>query len=86
LASGPAITPKSTIAATTAIENLIQSSETRNPAGDAAIAAVHAILVKDDPYETRYDGKIRDIQTWIKGSDYSPIMPALPGTSSGADD
>lgn len=63
---------KSTIAAAAAIENLIQSSETQNPADATAIAAAHTILMKDDPYETRYAGKIRDIQNWIKGSDYSP--------------
>ena len=63
---------KSTIAAADAIENLIQAAETQNPADIGALTTAHAILMKDDPYETRYAGKIRDVQNWIRGSDYSP--------------
>ncbi len=63
---------KSTIAAADAIENLIQAAENQNPADTGALTTAHSILMKDDPYETRYAGKIRDVQNWIRGSDYSP--------------
>ncbi|MGL3804568.1 hypothetical protein ACSYDW_00560 [Paeniglutamicibacter sp. R2-26] len=45
---------KSTISAADAIENLIRAAETQNPADIGALTTAHAILMKDDPYETRY--------------------------------
>jgi Fic family protein len=38
----------------------------------AAITSAHEALMRDDPYETRFAGRFRDMQNWIGGSDYSP--------------
>jgi Fic family protein len=37
-----------------------------------AILAAHHALMKDDQVDAAYAGKIRDVQNWIGGSDYSP--------------
>lgn len=37
-----------------------------------AILAAHHKLMEDDPAEHAYAGRLRDVQNWIGGSDYSP--------------
>jgi Fic family protein len=37
-----------------------------------AILGAHRTLMADDPSESAYAGKVRDMQNWIGGSDYSP--------------
>ena len=43
--------------------------------------------MQDDPGEVRYAGRIRDMQNWIGGSDYSPrdalYVPPPPETVEG---
>lgn len=43
----------------------------------------HRSLMKDDPFESRYAGRLRDMQNWVGGSDYSPRgalhIPPAPG-------
>lgn len=63
---------KSTVAAADAIEDLILAAENRNPADEEALTAAHRILMKNDPFETKYAGRFRDVQNWIGGSDYTP--------------
>jgi len=36
------------------------------------LLGAHRALMEDDPSERRYAGKVRDVQNWIGGSDYSP--------------
>lgn len=62
----------SMVAATAALDAMIRDV---GPAGHIrldAITAAHAILMRDDPAEARYAGRVRDVQNWIGGSDHSP--------------
>lgn len=59
-------------AATSALETLIHSVDGARPLELAAITRAHAVLMRDDPSERHYAGKVRDVQNWIGGSDYSP--------------
>ena len=36
------------------------------------LLAAHRALMQDDPYEAEYAGRLRDMQNWVGGSDYSP--------------
>lgn len=58
-------------AATVALEELIDSVGGGDLTTEAVLRSHHA-LMRDDPGETAYAGKIRDMQNWIGGSDYSP--------------
>ena len=71
-------------AATVALEELIDSVA---GAGDLTVDALlrsHRALMRDDPNESAYAGRTRDMQNWIGGSDYSPrnalYVPPPPET------
>jgi Fic family protein len=72
------------VAATVALEELIDSVA---GGGDLTVAAVlrsHHALMQDDPGEAAYAGRFRGMQNWIGGSDYSPrnalYVPPPPDT------
>ncbi|WP_305705251.1 Fic family protein [Nocardioides sp.] len=73
-------------AATVALEELINSVSTGDLTTDAVLRSHHA-LMHDDPGETAYAGRTRDMQNWIGGSDHSPrnalYVPPPPETVDG---
>lgn len=70
-------------AATVALAQLIDSVEGSDLTIDAVLRSHHA-LMRDDPTEAAYAGRIRDMQNWIGGSDHSPrnalYVPPPPDT------
>lgn len=62
---------RSMVAATDAILAMIQSAGTGAITEETMLDA-HRILMRDDPTDGHYAGRIRDVQNWIMGSDYSP--------------
>ena len=62
----------SMVASTQALTSLISSVDHHGQITLANILAAHRILMADDPYEKAYAGRLRDMQNWIGGSDYSP--------------
>ncbi|CAN5363798.1 Fic family protein [soil metagenome] len=60
----------SMVSAGSAITALINASETTIELDQ--ILHAHAILMREDPEERGYAGRIRDVQNWIGGSHYSP--------------
>jgi Fic family protein len=73
-------------AATVALEELIDSVSGGDLTTDAVLRS-HRALMHDDPGETAYAGRTRDMQNWIGGSDYSPrnalYVPPPPETVDG---
>lgn len=71
-------------AATQALASLIGSVQGGQPLTRSAILAAHAALMQEDPSEREYAGRLRDMQNWIGGSDYSPrnalYVPPPPDT------
>ncbi|HST85872.1 MAG TPA: Fic family protein [Kineosporiaceae bacterium] len=59
-------------AATTALDAMIGKIAHRGRIELASITSAHAVLMRDDPAEASYAGRLRDMQNWIGGSDYSP--------------
>lgn len=59
----------SMVAATRAMAGLIEKA---GPLDADALLAAHKTLMSDDPAESRYAGRWRDVQNWIGGSDHSP--------------
>ena len=68
--SNAAATAMST--ATDAVERLIGSVLPDAPLRLEAILDAHRTLMRDDPAEQGYAGRLRDVQNWIGGSDHSP--------------
>ena len=68
--SNPSAT--SMVASTEALGSLISSVDDRGPVTVASILTAHRILMADDPAEAAYAGRLRDVQNWIGGSDYTP--------------
>jgi Fic family protein len=68
--SNAAATAMST--ATGAVERLIGSVRAGEPLRLSAILDAHLTLMRDDPVEQQYAGRLRDVQNWIGGSDHSP--------------
>uniref|UniRef100_UPI0025F51918 Fic family protein n=1 Tax=Demequina sp. TaxID=2050685 RepID=UPI0025F51918 len=62
----------SMVAASTALYSLIESVGQRRSFTLEDITSAHHALMIDDPDEAPYAGKVRDVQNWIGGSDYSP--------------
>ncbi|MDN3310441.1 Fic family protein [Microbacterium oryzae] len=62
----------SMVAASTALHTLVVSVGERGAFTLDDLLAAHEALMKDDPHEADYAGRLRDIQNWIGGSDYSP--------------
>jgi Fic family protein len=58
--------------ATGAVERLIGSVQFGEPLRLGAILEAHRALMRDDPGEQQYAGRMRDVQNWIGGSDHSP--------------
>lgn len=79
--SNAAATAMST--ATDAVERLIGSVGSGEPLRRGAILDAHRTLMRDDPVEQGYAGRLRDVQNWIGGSDHSPrgalYVPPAPG-------
>jgi Fic family protein len=59
-------------AATTALAELIDSVAGGADLTFGAIRSSHRSLMRDDPVEAAYAGRVRDVQNWIGGSDHSP--------------
>jgi Fic family protein len=74
----------SMVASTEALASLISSVDDRGPVTLTNILAAHQILMRDDPSEAAYAGRLRDMQNWIGGSDYAPrhalYVPPPPET------
>ena len=68
--SNPSAT--SMVASADALNDLILSVEGGQPITLEKVLSAHRILMADDPYEARDAGRIRTVQNWIGGSDYSP--------------
>lgn len=59
-------------AAASALGLLIGSADRRRRIEKTALLKAHTALMRDDPTESAYAGRLRDVQSWIGGSDYSP--------------
>jgi len=74
----------SMVAATTALEALLQDTDRNGRIRPDALLTAHRALMADDPSEHAYAGRWRDVQNWIGGSDYSPrnalYIPPPPET------
>jgi Fic family protein len=74
----------SMVAATTALDTMISDVTRLIRIELAAITSAHAALMRDEPGEAPYAGRLRNMQNWIGGSDYSPrgalYVPPPPGT------
>ena len=62
----------SMVAATAALSQLIHSVEDGRDISRENVDRAHQALMAEDPYESSYAGRVRDMQNWIGGSDYSP--------------
>lgn len=74
----------SMVAATTALNSMIESVNQNDPVQMTAILRAHEALMRDDPTEGPHAGHIRTVQNWIGGSDHSPrdalYVPPPPDT------
>ncbi|KGJ72067.1 oxidoreductase [Cryobacterium roopkundense] len=62
----------SIVAASAALHELITTVEQHGRFELEHIISAHRALMLDDPSEASYAGRLRDMQNWIGGSDYSP--------------
>jgi Fic family protein len=62
----------SMVAATAALQDLIEKSGSAGQITLSAIVEAHRILMADDPFDGANAGKLRTVQNWIGGSDHSP--------------
>ncbi|GAA5211835.1 Fic family protein [Microbacterium kyungheense] len=62
----------SMVAASTALHSLVTGVGERGQFELDDLLVAHRALMKDDPSESDYAGRLRDVQNWIGGSDYSP--------------
>lgn len=62
----------SMVAASTALHDLVSEVATRGRFSLDSLLAAHRALMKGDRDEADYAGRLRDMQNWIGGSDYSP--------------
>ncbi|MBY6060063.1 Fic family protein [Microbacterium esteraromaticum] len=65
------ISASSMVAASTALHELVTVTGDRGRFELDDVLAAHHALMKGDPQEASYAGRLRDIQNWIGGSDYS---------------
>jgi Fic family protein len=63
---------RSMVAATVALEAMIDDVGLRGAIDRTMLSRAHRALMQDDPSEHRYAGRLRDVQNWIGGSDHSP--------------
>ena len=72
------------VAATTATDVLLTAVTTTRRIELADLTAAHRELMRDDPTDGDYAGRVRDMQNWIGGSKYSPrealYVPPPPET------
>ncbi len=72
------------VAATTATDVLLTKVTTTRRIELADLTAAHRELMRDDPTDGDYAGRVRDMQNWIGGSKYSPrdalYVPPPPET------
>lgn len=59
-------------ASATALVELVNSANPQQAVTLSAITDAHAVLMADDPHELPYAGRLRAVQNWIGGSDFSP--------------
>ncbi len=62
----------SMVAASTALHALVTGVGDRGRFSIDDLLTAHNALMRDDPQEAAYAGRLRDMQNWIGGSDYSP--------------
>lgn len=72
----------SMVAASSALHELITAVGAHGEFRLKDLLDAHRALMTDDPHETNYAGRLRDMQNWIGGSDHSPrdalhVPPAL---------
>jgi Fic family protein len=60
------------VAAVDALVTMINSVEVGGDIEVEHLLTAHRALMADDQYERAYAGRLRDMQNWIGGSDYSP--------------
>ncbi len=74
----------SMVAATVALDEMINHVTPGGHIDLSMITSAHLALMRDDPGETHYAGRLRDMQNWIGGSDHSPrgalYVPPPPET------
>lgn len=63
----------SMVSASRALQAMTSSAGTTGRITLDSLLAAHCTLLADDPTEGPYAGRIRDVQNWIGGSDFSPI-------------
>ncbi|WP_246186694.1 Fic family protein [Microlunatus speluncae] len=73
----------SMVAASSALSQLVTTVGPGRAFTLKHILNAHRELMKDDPFEAGFAGKLRDMQNWIGGSDHSPrgafYVPPAPG-------
>lgn len=62
----------SMVAASAALSTMVAAAGSRGSIEKADILTAHQALMRDDPVEGPYAGRLRDSQNWIGGSDHSP--------------
>ena len=62
----------SVVAASAALSTMVAAAGSRGTIEKPDILTAHKALMRDDPAEGPYAGKLRDSQNWIGGSDHSP--------------
>jgi Fic family protein len=77
----------SMVASTRALADLIGSVDDGGDITKNRVFDAHRILMQDDSHERAYAGRVRDMQNWIGGSDFSPrgasYVPPPPETVDG---
>jgi len=63
----------SMVSAARAITRMIDDTAVAGVITRESLLNAHRALMDDDPTESAYAGRIRDMQNWIGGSDFSPI-------------
>jgi Fic family protein len=62
----------SMVAASHALHQMVTAAGDHQEITRADLLMAHHALMRDDPREAEYAGRMRDMQNWIGGSDYSP--------------
>lgn len=62
----------SMVAASNALHELVTIVGDRSSFELDDLLAAHRALMRDVPFEAAYAGRLRDMQTWVGGSDYAP--------------
>jgi Fic family protein len=74
----------SMVAATAALDTMINNVTRHDRIALETITSAHNVLMRDDPGEAPYAGRLRTVQNWIGGSNHSPrgalYVPPPPAT------